>query len=181
MRSPILMLLSSVLLLGGVAETAQQVLVMPRELVEYAEANDCHQVDDFFFAHRNMVDPPYAYGYYAGKKQDSAILWCQTGEGEQRKFWLLIMQKNDEKRSDTCPQKFEVKGGYPGGLTSSTAGRNRDGLVIKTLDDFHYLAEPRRRKPPKGVKITGTVIVSTYGPKELFYCYRGSWVFLAID
>jgi len=169
------------LLLANCTEARAQNLVMPRELVNYASTNGCRQVDDFFEERVEMVDPPYVYGYFPGDKNDSAVFWCQTDEGGRRKFWLLIMQKTDRREPGGCPEKFEVKGTYPGGLTLSRDGLRRDGLVVTTLDDFHYLSDPRR-KPPKGVRIKGNVIVRAYGGiKTLFYCYRGSWVFQGID
>jgi len=167
-----------ILLLAGVTYVKAEVAVMPWELVQYAENNGCHQVDDFFVAHKDMVDPPYVYGYLPGKKQDSAVFWCQTDDGGRRRFWLLVMDNIGRKASESCDKKVEVTGAYPGGLSLA-----RRGFItgVTTLDDFNYV-EDVKRKIQRGVKITGPIIVSDHGgTKVLFYCYRGAWVFQGID
>jgi hypothetical protein len=68
--------------------------VMPSELVEFAQKNDCSQVDEFFDSARvGMVNPPYVYGYLPGRKDDSAAFWCQKKDANERRFFLLIMHR----------------------------------------------------------------------------------------
>jgi hypothetical protein len=48
--------------------------VMPKDLVQFAEASGCVQVEDFF-DRAGSIDPPYLYP--DAKKDNNAILWCK--------------------------------------------------------------------------------------------------------
>src|SRR2546425_7005463 len=80
-------------------------LAMPEALVAYAAKNGCDPIPDFS-VNRPGTNPPYAYGYLPGPPDASAVLWCQTKQGDQRKFWLLIMQ-GDKTPRYKCPTKLE--------------------------------------------------------------------------
>jgi hypothetical protein len=165
------------LLVSGIA--AGQVNNMPSELVAFAAKNGCSQVDDFFGARPGMVSPPYVYGYLPGPKENSAAFWCQKKEGDERRFFLLIMHrrapaeypsdlKDVEHELARCPNKLEWTN-YPGGLDVYKDRRT-------TLADFVYVKNPRRR-PPSNIKLTNNAILSAYdGVEELFYCYKGDWL-----
>jgi hypothetical protein len=138
---------------------------MPDELIGYAAKNGCQPVADFF-KRPGMVNPPYAYGYISGQQEDSAALWCQTGQGEERKFFLLIMTK--KPKLTKCPTRIEARN-YPGGLSIYKDRRT-------TLDGFVYLADPKKRGP-KDVRLSANGILSEYdGGEELFYCHEGAWL-----
>ena len=170
------MVMCGFVLVGWIASQASAAMdrnvVMPEELVEYAASNNCAQVSDFF-ARREMVDPPYAYGYLRSKKEDSAVFWCQTGKGDERRFWLVVMQRDVARWRGACPRKLEWKASYPKGLRISAG-------VAKSLDDF-YVYQPvydvtPARQAPKGAKPTENFIVSEYaGTRGVLYCYRGQW------
>src|SRR5438876_359289 len=106
-------LLSAGFMLGAPAHGYAEILVMPQDLVEEARRNGCEQVTDFF-ARPGFLDPPYAYGYAPGLPEKSTVFWCQRGEGDQRKFWLVI--KATDTGAPKCPEKIEWQ--YePGGVT----------------------------------------------------------------
>ena len=165
MAMRIVMLFFTMLSLTTASSAYGIVLIMPEELVEFAEKNGCSQVDDFY-TRPGSVRPPYVYDY---PNEESAVFWCQSGEENNRRFFLLIMAKHKVDESKNCPTKIEWKGGYPGGLS----------LLIdrhSTLDDFVYLHNPLK-KGPRNVELTDNAIVSEYdGVEETFYCHKGQWL-----
>lgn len=153
--------------ISGIGLALDLTPIMPEELIAYAAENGCEQVGDFF-KRPGMVNPPYVYGYLPGLAEDSAVLWCQVKHGEDRKFLLLIMMKRRGHESAKCSAKLEWPN-YPGGLSIYKDKRT-------TLDEFVYLANPKRRGP-RNVKLSGNAILSEYdGVDELFYCYKGEWL-----
>src|SRR5882762_4448186 len=121
--------------------------VMPAELVAFADKNGCSQVDDFFDSTRvGMVNPPYVYGYLPGRKGDSAAFWCQRKNGNDRRFFLMIMHRQmpEQLPGDLrdvshelarCPNKVETVN-YPGGLEIYSNPQT-------TLDGFVYVGDPK--------------------------------------
>jgi hypothetical protein len=143
-------------------------LVMPRDLVEYARAKDCEQVLDFY-DRPGAVRPPYVYGYLPGRPNRSAVFWCQTGQGADRKFWLVTKRDRAIKDYD-CPDIVEWPR-YPGGLSIEHAGF--------AAGEFVYLSEwdQPKRVIPRNIRLSGNGIQSEYdGLESLFYCYRGEWI-----
>src|SRR2546427_12021352 len=138
------------MLYAGIACATPPTLAMPEALVAYAAKNGCGPIPDFSF-NRPGINPTYAYGYLPGPTDSSAVLWCQTGQGDQRKFWLLIMQGH-KARGYNCPTKLEWRAGVPGGLSIYPN-------VQITLKDFHYYtsAESQSRKPPPDVSVSGSL------------------------
>jgi len=145
----------------------QQVLpLLPEELLILAKSKGLDQVNDFYVNRPGMLNPPYAYGYLQGPKENSAVFWCRKKENNKKKYFLLIMaRKNNE---DVCLGEIEWNG-YPGGLSIY---RNRN----TSLDDFFYLGD-RNKKLPKNLRMENNAILSEYdGVEVLFYCYKGEWV-----
>src|SRR2546428_12688344 len=58
-------------------------VTMPEELSAYAMSKGCEEVRDFF-KRPGMINPPYVYGYLEGRREGSAVLWCERREGETR-------------------------------------------------------------------------------------------------
>jgi hypothetical protein len=142
--------------------------IMPAELIAYAAKNGCEQVSDFFFIRREMVNPPYVYDYRPDMPFANAALWCQVGQGDKRRFFLLLMIRNRNHEWAQCPTKIEWRN-YPRGLSIY---RDRS----TTLDYFFYLADPKK-KGPRNTKLTGNGILSEYdGVEALFYCHQGEWL-----
>ena len=149
---------------------AEPSVTMPEELSAYAMSKGCEEVRDFF-KRPGMVNPPYVYGYLEGRREGSAVLWCERREGESRRFRLIVMSRG--KTEPRCPLMLEWQG-YPGGLSIFSDRRT-------TLDGFVYVNDPRRRPPPK-VRLTENAILSEYdGVQNLLYCYRGEWVVRQTD
>ncbi len=169
MRTPIIGIAVAAisLTISGIGFASEPTLNMPDELIAYAAKNGCHQVADFF-KRPGMVNPPYVYGYLPGLAEDSAALWCQTGQVDDRRFLLLIMMKRRDTELAKCPARIEWRN-YPGGLSIYKDKRTM-------LDDFVYLADPKRRGP-KNVRLSANGILSEYdGVDELFYCHKGAWL-----
>ncbi len=140
-------------------------LVMPRELVDFARANGCVPIDDFY-ERPGMVNPPYAYGWLAGDTENSAAFWCKKLEKSDRPY-LLVIKATNTKDLSGCPAKIDYWNG-PAGLSIETHKRF-------SLSDFVYVAEPTRAGPAVGIPLA-KVIVSEYdGVGEIFYCYKGQW------
>jgi len=143
---------------------------MPEELSAYAVSKGCNEVADFF-KRPGLVNPPYVYGYLEGRREGSAVLWCEWREGEGRRFRLLVLARG--KTEPRCPLMLEWRS-YPGGLSIFSDRRT-------TLDGFVYATDPKRRPPPN-VRLTENAILSEYdGTQNLFYCYRGEWVVRRVD
>lgn len=141
--------------------------IMPEELITYAAKNGCEQVSDFF-KRPGRVNPPYVYDYRLDMPFDNAALWCQVREGEKRKFFLLLMIRNRNHEWAQCPAKIEWRN-YPGGLSIDKDERT-------TLDDFIYLADPKK-SVPRNTKLTGNAILNEHdGVGAIFYCHQGEWL-----
>jgi hypothetical protein len=70
-------------------------LVMPRELVDFAHANGCTPIDNFF-ERPGMVNPPYVYGWLSGDQEKSAVFWCKRAEKNDKPYILMfnVIQSN---------------------------------------------------------------------------------------
>jgi len=142
--------------------------IMPIELSESARSHGCQEVSDFYKDRPGMLDPVYVYGYLSGRKENSAVFWCQAAREDKRTFFLVVYLKESKPSSFHCPAKVQWNN-YPGGLSIY---ENRD----TSLDGFVYLNQPSKRVPP-GKKLTSNAIRSEYdGVETLFYCYKGEWL-----
>src|SRR3989442_2570143 len=65
-------------------------VTMPEELSAYAMSKGCEEVRDFF-KRPGMINPPYVYGYLEGRREGSAVLWCERREGGSRRGRLIGM------------------------------------------------------------------------------------------
>jgi len=165
MRNAILTII--VLFLGNTNIAYDQALLMPEDLVEFAEKNGCGQIDDFYKNRPGMLKPPYAYGYFSGPEENSAVFWCQKKERDKRSFFLLTMFEDKQHELARCPVKIEWNN-YPGGLSIYTDRQT-------TLEGFVYLKDPKK-KLAKG-NLTNNAIRSEYdGVEIIFYCYKGEWL-----
>ncbi|MGH9692795.1 MAG: hypothetical protein ACRD5Z_01535, partial [Bryobacteraceae bacterium] len=63
--------------------------VMPKDLVQFAEANGCTQIDNFF-DRAGSVNPPYLYT--DAEDDNNAILWCKKREPGTEKPYLLLLK-----------------------------------------------------------------------------------------
>lgn len=146
-------------------QCAAENLVMPQELVQFAGAKGCSQVDDFF-ARPGMIDPPYVYGYAPGDEEDSAVFWCQRQMNGKRQYVLQFMYKKKVPASGCAD--YIVWPNPPRGLSLVKSDR-------LTSDYFVYLDD--RTSPPKGIPFAGPAILSTYdGVSAWFYCHQGRWL-----
>ena len=168
MRGIVIAVTLTSLAIGEISVASELTPIMPEEVIAYAAQNGCEQVNDFFKNRPGMVNPPYAYGYLPGLEEESAALWCQAGQGDNRKFYLLIMMKKPTPELARCPAKIEWQN-YPGGLSIYKDRRT-------TLKEFVFLTDPKR-KGPRNVRLSHNGILSEYdGVTELFYCYKGAWL-----
>jgi hypothetical protein len=140
---------------------------LPKELQEIAKKNGCKEVIGFY-NRPGMIKPPYVYGYLPCDEENSAVFWCEKkGKGERR-FYLMIMRKDNKCEELKCPGKIEWHN-FPKGLSIYKDTNT-------TLENFYYVKDPKR-KPPKAEKLKHNGILSEYdGVEELFYCYEGEWV-----
>ncbi len=139
--------------------------VMPKDLVQFAEANGCVQVEDFF-DRAGSVNPPYLYT--DAENDGNAILWCKKREPGTAKPYLLLL-KGTITLAKSCATKIEWWN-VPGGLAIRK-------LRSATLNDFRYLDAGKKRGPT--TKQSGAAIVSSYdGVETIFYCYQGTWLYM---
>lgn len=154
-------------------------MVMPRDLVDFATANGCAPINDFF-ERPGMINPPYvlldawapgATGVNAVDREkaiDSAAFWCKKVEKSDKPYKLMF-KVSDPQLLAGCPASIEWRN-PPAGLSTETH-RNL------SLSDFHYVTDPQR-SVPSGVVANAKVIVNDNndGLIDIFYCYRGQWL-----
>jgi hypothetical protein len=159
------------LLLAGSSVFAADTLVMPRELVDFAHANGCEQID-YFFARPGMVNPPYVYGWLPGDQEKSAVFWCEkTNKSEKR--YSLMFKPADPKKLEGCPAVIDWWN-FPGGLSIEI----RPNLALR---DFRFVTAPTQAGPSVEVA-NARVLVDYYdGLTSLFYCYQGKWLFASTE
>jgi hypothetical protein len=146
-------------------------LVMPQELVDFAHANGCAPIDNFF-ERPGMVNPPYVYGWLPGDQENSAVLWCKRAENKEKPYSLLFKVR-DPKQLAGCPAIIEWWN-PPRGLSIQTRPR-------VTLTDFRYVTSPKRAGPT-AVVTNAKVIVNYYdGLTDFLYCYKGQWLVYSAD
>src|SRR4051794_7353741 len=86
-----------ILLVSGVGRTTSaDTLVMPRDLVDFARANGCAPIDNFF-ERPGMINPPYVYGWLPGDKEKSVVFWCEKAS-KDRKLYNLLFKPADPKQ-----------------------------------------------------------------------------------
>jgi hypothetical protein len=141
-------------------------LVMPRELVDFAHANGCTPIDNFF-ERPGMVNPPYVYGWLSGDQEKSAVFWCKRAEKNDKPYILMFKARNPKQLAG-CPAIVEWWN-PPGGLSIETRRR-------LALRNFRYVTVPQRAGPAS-VVTNAKVIVNYYdGLTDVFYCYKGRWL-----
>ena len=146
-------------------------LVMPQELVEFAQTKACNPIDNFY-DRPGMINPPYFYGWASGNPKDSAVFWCKKEEKSERQY-KLIFKVADPKQMEGCPATVEWWN-PPGGLSVEVRSR-------LSLADLRYVNEPKRAGPATSV-VRARVIVDYYdGLTDIFYCHEGQWLFRSFD
>lgn len=151
-----------------------QNLLIPEELNEIANANECSQIEAFY-QRPGMVNPAHVYGYVSQDEWKSAAFWCKKKITSTKPYVLLFMFREDDAKHELakCPHQIEWAD-YPGGLSIY---RDRK----RTLDSFRYL-DDRAKRGPKGARMKYNAIMSEYdGVAEIFYCFRGKWLVMGID
>lgn len=164
--------MQAVTLIGLVAVTAAGAgsaapRVMPMDLSDFAHAQHCAPIDDFY-DRPGMLNPPYVYGVLPGEPEDSVAFWCKKLEASDRPYLLLLKVKNAKALSG-CSDRIEWWN-YPKGLSvESEASLN--------LSDFHFTAEPKRPGPATSVSNVRVIMGEYDGVEERFLCYQGAWLF----
>ena len=160
-------ILASMTCESAYSETA----IMPQELIEFAEKNNCTQLADFFDRRPGPVNPPYVYGYLPGDEENSAVFWCKNTGSASHPYSLMFMHRDSEmelRKLKECPFRIEWDN-PPRGLSVYKNRRT-------TLEGFVYLDDPKR-KVPENVRLSHNGISSYYdGVTELFYCHQGKWL-----
>ena len=142
-------------------------LVMPRDLSDYAHAQGCTPVDDFY-DRPGMLNPPYVYGVVAGETEDSAAFWCKKPEKSDKPY-LLVFKVKDSKGLGGCPDRIEWWN-YPKGLSVESEPSVK-------LSDFHFVADPKRSGPATSISNARVIMGEYDGVEDLFLCYQGAWLF----
>jgi hypothetical protein len=154
------------LLATGSTVFAADTLVMPRELVDFAHASGCEQIDNFF-ARPGMVNPPYAYGWLPGDREKSAVFWCEKTK-KSGKPYSLMFKPADPKLLEGCPAVID-RADFPGGLSIEI----RPHLALSV---FRFVTAPMQTGPSIEVA-NARVLVNYYdGLTDVIYCYQGKWL-----
>ena len=142
------------------------VKIMPDELLKIAGKCGCERVDNFY-NRPGMIDPPYVYGFLPGERENNAVFWCQRQHATPK--YQLVLASRKTLFDDWSYEIIIRTENYPGGLS-----------IVKnckiTLDKFYYISSSKKRGP-KDVLPSSTVILSTYdGVSEYYYKHKGSWL-----
>lgn len=152
------------------ADNEEKILIMPDEIVKFAEANGYTQFEDFYNNRPGQVDPPYVYGYIPydewHEKYNSVAFWCKKIGEKDRKAYLIFARR--EGYFDFKIEDILEFWGAGGGLLI----RND---TVSTLDEFYFW---KTEKPgPLGIKLTHPLVISYYdGIATDFYKYNGEWL-----
>jgi hypothetical protein len=65
--------------------------LLPEELLNVAREKGFDQINDFYKDRPGMLNPPYAYGYLPGLKENSAVFWCEKKEKKKIKSLSIAM------------------------------------------------------------------------------------------
>jgi len=92
---------------------------MPRELVDFALANGCTPIDNFF-DRPGMVNAPFVYGWIPGDQGECCLLVAEYPRQIPAKPYRLMFKPADPKLlSGMRPSKFEWSN-RPAGLSIET-------------------------------------------------------------
>ena len=137
---------------------------LPSELSELAEEYDCREIPNFSDSFSDVTNPPYAYGYLEGEREDSVVFWCERDTDGYDKYRLVVHSKVEGLLQ--CPATFDTSN-YPGGLSIV-----RNPVLPLSL---FWNVEDRERGPHVYVK--GNFIKSDKGgTSTTFYCHKGKWL-----
>ena len=149
--------------------SSAETLVMPRDLVDFALANRCTQIDEFF-ERPGTVKPPYAYGSLPDDPE--AVFWCKKVEPSEMPYNLMF-KVSDPRQLAGCPAVIEWRN-PPRGLSIET----RRNLALR---DFRYLTSPQRLGSTIVVP-NARVIVNDYdGVTNILYCHGGQWLVASFE
>ena len=147
-------------------ETVDSVLVVPRDLYEYAQSLGCDQVSEFY-ERSGVSAPPFLYVEPAVPWQDTAsALWCRPQTGPAGRFTLLFRFGPSSGSLGRCPIAISNQE-HIGGLSVDTS--------VRLLNDFVYSDD--RLTPGPSVPMPIPAIRSEYdGVGKIYACYGGRWL-----
>ena len=146
-------------------------LVMPQDLVDFAHAKGCEQINNFY-ERPGMVNPPYVYGWLPGEQEDSVAFWCKKTV-ESEKPYNLMIKARDSKALTGCSAIIEWWN-PPGGLSIET----RSNLA---LGSFRYVAAPKQNGPVTVIPKAKVIVSYDDGLTDVFYCHKGQWLVGSAD
>ncbi len=169
----LLSLLCGMSLANQASAESSQGVVAPGDLREYALAQKCAPVDDFFERRPGKVLPPYVYSKEDSGPEAAAALWCREEASAKSKYTLLFRKGRGSVGQGTCPARISNQG-HIGGLS----------LVYRSdlkLSKFRVLATPAVTGPPSQL-LEGVAIQSEYdGVGAIYYCHDGRWLVYQFD
>ncbi len=175
-RYSMLLLLS---LIGGMtfaikaSADSSQGQVVPTDLREYALAQKCAPVDDFYDGRPGDVLPPYVYAKDLNGPEAAAALWCREEKSGKSRHTLLFRKGRGSVGQGTCPSRIPRQG-HIGGLS----------LIHKSdlkLNMFRFVDTPSLSGPPSE-PLKGLALKSEYdGVGSIFYCHQGKWLVYRFD
>lgn len=157
---------------------------MPQTLVDFAHANGCNPIDDFFAERNpNIQNPPYVLGWVRGARY-SAVFWCKNTVKSDKPYKLIFaaadepyeLKLADPKQLGGCPAVIEYWNA-PSGLRIETQ-RNIQ------LRDFHPVTDTRPKPGGStGVLASARVLVSDNGDglEAYFLCHQGRWLIRLLE
>ena len=146
------------------SQSSGRPLVMPRDLIDFAQKKACDPISNFF-DRPGMVDPPFVYGWADGGRENSTAFWCQK---QNSKSYELMFKVRGSKLMSGCATSIDWPN-PPAGLSVEI----RPTLSLNTFRDAADAIAPK----PSGEIQNARVIANYYdGLTDVFFCHKGRWI-----
>jgi len=146
---------------------SDEVLVVPRDLHEFAISKACVPVRDFF-QREGVRQPSYVYDILGPKHPFAGALWCHPPGGQPDQYTLLFNFDSATEGMAHCPDRIPAQRPI-GGL--SLIEPHDIGL-----DAFRYV-DSTTVAGPESARVVGPALQSEYdGVAHIYYCYNGRWM-----
>ncbi len=165
---------------GGEINKKNKILIMPQQLVEFAEKNGYTQIDSFYsFLGDAEINPCFTHGHISGDDSSDTLLkvifLCQKMREEDKDEWKYHLAVASLKYGNLILDEI-IDGALLGGVS-----------IIKdttaTLDEFHYFTSDNHEPGPEGVHLIHEIIriENNDGLADDYYKYRGQWLIRSWD
>ncbi len=149
-------------------------LIMPKELVDVANENNCEQIKNFYEIVA-AYGPPFVYGVVHKDKErevdglKSAAYWCRDNKKNDT-FSLRLFVDESLKSVNQCPLLIDRVTTYIGALSVKSGNWE--------LDKFRAVVD---KKKVAGYFKGDAIISEAEAYQVVYICYKGQWLKKEMD